>query len=181
MDKFIGIYENAAPQDYCDRMIAEFHKQDGAETEFSQQHYGGVRHRKDKAIFFDQTSAELTKETKNILTEVMKDYLDKHVGLALVSLLNLDVKVQETKPQGGYHIWHCEDSPRNNTRALSWIIYLNSLPTGEAETEFIEQGVRVSPEAGKIVLFPSAWTHTHRGNPPYSENKYIATGWYTMR
>ena len=31
---------------------------------------------------------------------------------------------------------------------------------------------------GKTILFPSFWTHTHKGNIT-KETKYIITGWYT--
>jgi hypothetical protein len=29
-------------------------------------------------------------------------------------------------------------------------------------------------------IFPAAFTHTHRGNPVYSKDKYIATGWFNF-
>jgi len=37
---------------------------------------------------------------------------------------------------------------------------------------------RVKPEQGTICIFPAGFTHVHRGNPPLSGDKYIATGWY---
>ena len=39
------------------------------------------------------------------------------------------------------------------------------------------QRKRFKPEQGKLLLWPAAFTHTHRGNPPLNEVKYIATGW----
>ena len=59
------------------------------------------------------------------------------------------------------------------------MIYLNTTTEGEGMTEWINQGVRVQPEQGKVVICPSGFTHTHRGNASYKETKYIATGWYT--
>ena len=36
---------------------------------------------------------------------------------------------------------------------------------------------RVKAEAGRVIVFPTAFTHTHRGNPPIGQDKYIATSW----
>jgi len=33
------------------------------------------------------------------------------------------------------------------------------------------------PKKGDCIIFPTAYTHTHRGNPPIGGDKYIITGW----
>ena len=77
--------------------------------------------------------------------------------------------------------WHCEESHFvSSHRVLAWMIYLNDLPEGEGETEFLHQSVRLRPRKGDVVIFPAGFTHTHRGNPPLTTNKYIATGWYVV-
>ena len=65
-------------------------------------------------------------------------------------------------------------------RILAWTLYLNDIPEGEGETEFLWQATKVKPKAGLLCIFPASFTHTHRGNPVYSTNKYIATGWFTI-
>lgn len=86
-------------------------------------------------------------------------------------------KIQKTRPGQGYHTWHCEDLDREHaTRIGAYIVYLNDVPEG-GETEFLYVGKRVKPEAGRMIVFPSGYTHTHRGNPPLSGAKYILTGW----
>lgn len=92
------------------------------------------------------------------------------------------VKLQKTPVEGGYHRWHCEAGydPGDHSaiwrRALAWMLYLNDVDDG-GETEFVYQHLRVKPKRGLLVVWPAGWTHTHRGNPPYSNDKYIATGW----
>ena len=87
------------------------------------------------------------------------------------------VKVQKTKPTGGYHVWHCESADAiSGRRVLVYTIYLNTIEEG-GETEFLYYPRRVKAELGKLVLFPPGFTHTHRGNPPISGTKYIVTGW----
>lgn len=39
------------------------------------------------------------------------------------------------------------------------------------------QGVKVRPTAGRLLIAPAAFTHTHRGNRPVGGNKYIVTSW----
>lgn len=45
------------------------------------------------------------------------------------------------------------------------------------ETEFLYYPRRIKPKQGTLIVFPGAFTHAHRGNPPLSGDKYIITGW----
>lgn len=86
-----------------------------------------------------------------------------------------------TRGQGGYPYWHCELYPRDPNceplhRHLLWTIYLNN-GFGEGETEFLYQQRKVVPKAGSLLIAPTAFTHTHRGNTPREGDKYIATSW----
>ncbi len=86
-------------------------------------------------------------------------------------------KIQRTKVGQGYHVWHYETSSRSScNRLLTYIVYLNDVEEG-GETEFLYLHKRVKPVAGTCVIFPASFTHTHRGNPPLSNDKYILTGW----
>lgn len=99
------------------------------------------------------------------------------VGLSVPLTCN-DMKVQRVKAGGGFHAWHSEWSKESNSRMLVYQLYLNTLPEGEGETEFLNLGVRCKPEVGKLVIWPAGWTHVHRGNPNYTTDKYIITGWF---
>ncbi len=79
-----------------------------------------------------------------------------------------------------FHQVYCEYSGNRDTqRILAWTVYLNTFE-GEAETEFLQHGKRLNPVAGTVAIWPAYWTHMHRGNPPYSKDKYIATGWFSI-
>ena len=82
---------------------------------------------------------------------------------------------------GGYPYWHCELYPRDPScetlhRMLLWTIYLND-GFEDGETEFLYQRRRIVPAAGTLLVAPTAFTHTHRGNTPVGGDKYIATSW----
>ena len=86
-----------------------------------------------------------------------------------------------TAGQGGYPYWHCELYPRDASgeplhRHLLWTIYLND-GFGAGETEFLYQQRKIVPRTGSLLIAPTAFTHTHRGNTPLRGDKYIATSW----
>ena len=93
-------------------------------------------------------------------------------------LMNLQ-KYQAGK--GGYFHWHSEVYPQDEQceplhRVLLFMFYLNDVSEG-GETEFYYQKLKIAPKAGRMVIAPASFTHTHRGNMPISNDKYIATSW----
>lgn len=143
---------------------------------------GGDVNRTDYSIDFHAIRDPLNIDMHNVLSKYIKMYADKYPAFANMPCLSQNMKVQRTPPKGGFHRWHCEHSPNDSSsyRNLTWTLYLNDIPEGEGETEFLEYGVKVQPKKGLLCFFPSAFTHTHRGNPVYSCDKYIATGWYYL-
>lgn len=93
-----------------------------------------------------------------------------------------DINAQRyDKQSGGYPYWHSEVFPQaghNDAlhRILLFMFYLNDVEEG-GETEFHYQNIKVKPKAGRMVIAPAYFTHTHRGNVPVSNNKYILTSW----
>ena len=86
-------------------------------------------------------------------------------------------KVQKTTIGEGYHEFHCEVMGKGSRdRVLAWSLYLNDVEDG-GETEFLYQSQRFKPKKGDFLVWPAGFTHTHRGNPPLSNDKYICTGW----
>lgn len=82
---------------------------------------------------------------------------------------------------GGYPHWHSEIFPKDAQgetlhRALLFMYYLNDVAEG-GETEFYYQNRQIKPKAGRLVIAPAGFTHTHRGCVPLSNAKYIATSW----
>lgn len=93
-----------------------------------------------------------------------------------------DINAQKYQANnGGYPYWHSEVYPQvqhNDAlhRILLFMFYLNDVEEG-GETEFLYQNIKVKPKAGRMVIAPAYFTHTHRGNIPVSNDKYILTSW----
>lgn len=85
--------------------------------------------------------------------------------------------IQRTSAGEFFH-WHVDSGSHSfSDRQLVAIWYLNDVPGPGGETEFRHQNVRITPQAGKLVLFPPFWTHEHRGVTLQQGVKYIATTW----
>ncbi len=85
--------------------------------------------------------------------------------------------------EGGYFYYHSEIYPHPNDqendalhRKLLWMFYLNDVEEG-GETDFYHQQISTKPKQGSLVIAPAGFTHTHRGNMPKSNDKYIFTSW----
>lgn len=181
---FIGVYENALSNQNCDFVIQSFEKHASTnpssivnnKEQFKEEKMG----RMDYTIFAQNGLPDVCKVINETLNNCLNIYTEEFFSLKQVRARSEVVKLQRTPPRGGYHVWHSEVGCRKSMdRVLVWIIYLNDIPDGEGETEFLWQGVRVKPKAGTCVIWPAQFTHPHRGNPVYSCDKYIATGWYT--
>ena len=192
-DSLIRVYKNAYTDEFCDKVIDAWESITKTDDETKNHDWSQVGYRRDKAIFMDEWSEDILKDEVDLRTETTKgvfnglipkvnDYL-KDVGVfEEVRCVPHNVKVQKYDHTrgGGYYQFHSEQSGTNGhylKRLLTYTLYLNDVPEGEGETEFLNQGFRYQPSKGDLVIFPAFFTHTHRGNPVYTTDKYIATGW----
>ena len=184
-DNFIESY-NLFDKDYCNHVIEcfdEANKHNLCRTRIE----NGVNPTdvEDKAVHlpvYEYPMGHLTGDIVTHLNEGLEKahelYSEKYNhSLSLDNLGNFAAKVQKTKPGQGYHTWHCESTNRDYMkRVLVWTVYLND-DFDAGETEFLYQQHRQKPKTGDLLIFPAAFTHTHRGNPPIGGDKYIMTGW----
>ncbi len=93
-----------------------------------------------------------------------------------------DINAQRyEKGNGGYPYWHSEVYPQAQHnealhRILLFMFYLNDVEEG-GSTDFYYQDASIQPKAGRMVIAPAYFTHTHRGQIPVSNDKYILTSW----
>jgi hypothetical protein len=184
---FIGIYPNAFSKEFCQNVIQYFEDMESGGFTFNRQEFESASKMKkdDEAIFlseFEQiklTSKPMAKEFHKVFWEdCYRQYAENYSILNSCAHHNIyEIKLQKTQIGGGFHDWHAEAMDRStSSRLLVWTVYLNDVQEG-GETEFLYQHKRVKPEAGTCLIWPAAFTHTHRGNPPISNEKYILTGW----
>ena len=89
------------------------------------------------------------------------------------------MKYHIVRPEGGYHGLHAEwstDRP-DISRILVWHLSLTS-HENQGELEFLYQRKRITPSAGRLVVWPAYFTHVHRGNILREGEKHYITGWF---
>ena len=174
-NQHIGVYENAVPPDFCDYLINLASKE--KMTARPPQEANNLE-KKDFAAHVFNFKEDLSFPIHSFLKKCMDIYVTEYSYLInYFPLIPTGYKFQTTYPSGGYHIWHAESVGfRLRNRVAVWTLYLNDIEEG-GETEFLYQSIRVSPKKGTICIFPSQFTHLHRGNPPLSKTKHIVTGW----
>jgi hypothetical protein len=186
MDQFIQVYEKAFNDDFCNKIIKIFDMAEEVGQVEDRQSSGEASKLDKEDLILYIPSYPLQNISKDLMIEFNSvfwgncyaHYADKYAILKTCEKHNsYTIKIQKTKPGQGYHAWHCESDGRGySNRLLTWTVYLND-DFEAGETEFLYQQYRYKPSKGDCVIFPAAFTHTHRGNPPIGGDKYIITGW----
>lgn len=187
--KFIKQYKNAYTKEFCSQAIEAF--EFAYETGLTQSRFernGTINTRQDdRSLMLHDTdvlrieSLRVAKPFMDLFKLYYEDYSNEFGALKEATPISVyGIKLQKTKISGGYHNWHYESEKREVChRVIAFTLYLNDVEDG-GETEFLYQGLRIKPTAGTLCLFPAGFTHTHRGNPPLSNEKYIITGWLEL-
>jgi hypothetical protein len=88
--------------------------------------------------------------------------------------------IQHYERNQGYLSWHCERArPQSNNRLLVFMTYLNDVSDG-GQTEWEYLGLSVTPVKGLTIIWPTDWMYLHRGVTSQTQNKTIATGWFSF-
>jgi hypothetical protein len=190
-ENFIGIYENAYSQEFCNAAIKYCDDMLDAGFGINRQQEDSTvaAHRKNDLTIFASSEQVIdfyvTKElyrqfNTDFWAGPYKEYATKFSILQnFASHGSFACRVQKTPVGEGaaYHTWHSEAMNRGcSGRILTWMLYLNDVEEG-GETEFLYYPKRIKPKAGTLLIWPVGFTHTHRGNQPLSNTKYILTGW----
>lgn len=87
---------------------------------------------------------------------------------------------QLLKYRGGEEYKAHYDGGTHLGRAISAIVYFNNDYEG-GELEFVNFDVRIKPEPGMLILFPSNYAYRHIAHPVTKGNKYALVTWIKDR
>lgn len=172
---FIREYKNSLPKDLCQTIIEKFERDARKAPGVTVCGYDPET-KKTTDLFISNLEdwKDIDKKLYNYLQDGIKLYIKEFYNINK-DFYDTGYNIKKVNINEGFYHWH-NDSSRREKRFLTFMWYLNDVRSG-GETEFFYQGVKIKPEAGKLVFFPSYWTHLHRGNKPLSSDKYIITGW----
>ena len=110
------------------------------------------------------------------LEKVTIKYREKFPEVNYLDRTVLDeCRIKLFRPGKHYAGWHADHSPAWPARILGLMIYLSDHQCG---TEFFN-GEVVRSKQGRLIMWPSSFTHTHRGQKcPENKNRYLFSGYY---
>lgn len=171
---FMGF--NYVSHEACDQIIAAFNIMDPQEGRIS----GGIDKSKKDSLDISISPNIPFKKYREELLAIVDAYrvyyrLDEYgppVGIVE------PVNIQKYPIGGAYHKIHCDRGPNppSDKRELVFMTYLNDVIDG-GETEFPFQKTIIKPKKGLTLIWPTNWTHMHRGLPSSTDEKIIITGW----
>ena len=178
---FVFTRSRALPLDICGEMIARFERR--AEDQYPGrigQNFEldtAVKRSTDLVVSGKDHWRDIDRELFRSLSHALTEFKGRYEFFGGPFKDN-GYAIQRTDP-GEYYHWHIDGGSHEFAdRQLVALWYLNSLEADQGgETEFEYQDIRVTPEAGKLLLFPPFWTHRHRGREVTAGRKYIATTW----
>lgn len=77
---------------------------------------------------------------------------------------------------GGQHYGAHHDGLTGTGRCISPILYLNDNYEG-GDIEFVNYNIKIKPEAGMFLVFPSSFPYRHIAHPVSSGTKYAIVTW----
>ena len=111
-----------------------------------------------------------------LLLAATAQYYDKH----RIDQVMVHESYSLLRYQGGQEYKAHYDGDTASGRAVSAILYLNGDFEG-GEVEFVNFNLKLKPEAGTLLLFPSNYAYRHLAHPVTSGTKYALVTWIKDR
>ena len=176
---FIYHAENAVPKKVCDVWISEIERNMKFAKDASKEE-ANSGYREDIQLYCPPNCVDTYHQVRDVVMSNLANYLESVNILKTSDVLFFNIMKAQKTPAGsvGFSNFHIEQGAGlNASRVITWMIYLNDVEDG-GSTEFPYQKQVFQPKAGSLLLWPAGYTHPHRGNPVYSNDKYIFTGWF---
>ena len=181
---FIHRYEGVFSREDCQEIIEYINllENDGClilenEASHLQDQYSNNLIAKDKYEIDLQSAHRICQKVLPKLSPPVEDYLKTYSLLGQSKFLLYDCKLKKIPPGHGFHAWHYESAGYDQVgRVFVVQLYLNDDFEG-GETEFLYQNKREQAKRGDVLIFPTNFTHVHRGNTPIGGTKYLLTSW----
>jgi hypothetical protein len=180
---FIVHFEDLLPTAVCREIVERFESSSATRT-------GRVFHvddgdtRSDDKLSLDLPIpeagewADLHRTIHEAVSRAVGEILPRYPSLQIDPLGGTGYKIQKYARGEGHFTWHVDGfGPMAEHRLLALVLYLNDVERG-GETEFHHQDVAIRPRTGDALLFPTAWTHMHRGRIPESNDKYVISSFF---
>jgi len=126
----------------------------------------------DYDLCWGRHESEILPYTRSVVNDYVMQYTNLHAFT--YPLEDSGYQIQTYKRGEGFYDEHIDGGPFMPVphRLSTMIVYLNDVDVG-GETYFPLQNLKVSPVAGRVLMFPSNFTHPHKGEVPITQSKTI--------
>jgi len=162
MIDFTLVIDSALTHDQCDQLISQ-----AESAGLSSKHLATHLHY--RHYDFPSTHAMLTDLNSRCLSAYTAQfpqlrYIDNGLEFS-------PWRFKHFPPTYAFDRWHSEHNLAVAHRVLCIIVYLSD---NECGTEFMHDSTVIESRKGRAVVFPTFWTHTHRGQlDPLGVDRYI--------
>lgn len=176
LNHYIRSYDHNLDASFCQRLIDSFE----AGRRFQQRNGRGLRAGLEDSAW---TELNVTRLADASFLGVFRELIDaalarynRDVGLAIpipnsAHTSDLIMKRYCVGKEEQFQL-HFDAINHVANRYLVMIWYLNDVARG-GQTQFPQLQTAVSPQAGRLLMFPPYWMYQHEGIPPLSGDKYI--------
>ncbi len=183
METFIRNYQ-LKNLNLCDQFI-EYHKNNNEYKGKGNVSQGVVLSIKNSidVTFFNNNQTPFIKEYFSEISGFLGDYMQYYLLGGYLKTATSGTNIQYYKAnKGGFFEYHYErGNLETSGRQVVFMTYLNDVNEGDGgETEFYWQKLKVQPRKGLTILWPTDFTHAHRGLP-CKVDKGIVTGWFNYQ
>ena len=181
LDRFVQVYDQALPRELCERMVESFH---------ALQRFQRVNGEGQRAGLEESRWTELDIGPRSVagFRQRLRDHMHAHLA-RYVETVGLTMPVPPTertseliikryRPGGEERFQpHFDSLGEVSNRYLVFLWYLNDVAEG-GETAFVDLGLEVKPQAGRLLMFPPYWMFQLAGRAPVSNDKYILSTYF---
>lgn len=184
LKEYISVYHEVLPQNFCDALIQKFEKNEEHEQEqtiYVNRHFMEVNitkwaHWKDQHDIMAGVVRDLVKRYQDEHKIIRESQWPKSFGYE-------QFRMKRYLPNGRDEFSFHTDvgSYTSARRFLSFLFYLNTVEEGgKTQFAYAPGGTpffTITPQRGKVLLFPPLWTYPHWGEKPISGPKYVISSY----
>jgi predicted 2-oxoglutarate/Fe(II)-dependent dioxygenase YbiX len=179
LSDYILVCDHAVPVDICNAVLQEYANAAEWRPTSVVSGYLPDKRRCDSISIADPKVNSLSSRRRELASQILKNisraavaYSSLHTECSVSRAFG--VELLRYKP-GGFYVQH-HDASFEQPRILTCVIGLNSDYEGGALTWF-DKRIRIRPDTGRIVLFPSNFLFPHSAESTTSGIRYVIVSW----
>jgi hypothetical protein len=163
------ILDNMLTHEQCDHLINTY--RDKLDTSRANSHLGY------EFLEYDSRNEDFMVEmTKTVTDKYIEAFPWIHTTQTLWGVG--EWRIKRFPPGNSFGVWHSEQNIPYEKRIMCMLVYLTDNNCG---TEFMATNEIVESKRGRVVIFPTQWTHAHRGHPdPDGKERWIMSAYGSL-